>query len=489
MSKMRQVIHGEIYYPMSEDKDRILDMMHDYCSAKRFAFQRIKKNDFSGNELKNSLKPLYMIKLNQRYIADACVEAQASANKIKHDEKETKKDIHLIWGGRKNFQDYNKHKITKEQWVSDRNNQIYSRGDKTKKGNPNIRIDEIERTISINDPSERNKWIVAKIYIPLKYRNKIDYSCYDARVMYDFVTNKFTFTCSCEIDAPEIITSTEFGAIGIDTNPNGFAMTEADQYGNLVEHFFFKSEELKHVSTNKRINIINNLVILIINECLRTGKSLVIENLDFASANRKKKKYKDKNGKRLSKKLRRIFNQFPWRKMLNALEARARKMGIAVIKVGPSYTSVLGGLKYKKMYSLSIHNASALVIARKGMGLLERKDFTITEFTKEKRQNSRKKVDSRKKNIRGRTKTVNKSRKLSYEEHLTLAGRGYSIEISKKSSPWMFRCLKLPKLSPQTEELLVLRRLSICRNELDNPDQELVDSVGNLHPLELERTP
>jgi len=42
-------------------------------------------------------------------------------------------------------------------------------------------------------------------------------------------------------------------------------------------------------------------------------------------------------------------------------------------------TSILGNLKYAEPYSLNRHTAAALVIGRRGMELLERQDFTVTQ--------------------------------------------------------------------------------------------------------------
>ena len=40
----------------------------------------------------------------------------------------------------------------------------------------------------------------------------------------------------------------------------------------------------------------------------------------------------------------------PKEKIIEAIEARALKLGVLVIKVNPAYTSDLGQLKYQKLY-------------------------------------------------------------------------------------------------------------------------------------------
>ena len=57
-------------------------------------------------------------------------------------------------------------------------------------------------------------------------------------------------------------------------------------------------------------------------------------------------------------------------------------------KVNPSYTSFIGRVKYQKPLALSVHEAAAMCIARKGLGLKEKlprkmlKDFFTMEVEK-----------------------------------------------------------------------------------------------------------
>ncbi|KGZ87023.1 hypothetical protein OY32_17330, partial [Bacillus anthracis] len=46
----------------------------------------------------------------------------------------------IIFGGRKNFYERMKDKISNQEWKDLRTRQLYSRGDKSKKGNLNMRI-------------------------------------------------------------------------------------------------------------------------------------------------------------------------------------------------------------------------------------------------------------------------------------------------------------------------------------------------------------
>jgi len=122
---MKQVITGTIH---DGDFESLKQLMRDQSSCKRYALQRIHKDTLKGNDIKVACKPLYMEKLNQRYIADAVFRAQM----INHD--------HAIFGGKKNWKKLISGLITKEQWHDTRDLELYSRGDRTKNDNPNIRI-------------------------------------------------------------------------------------------------------------------------------------------------------------------------------------------------------------------------------------------------------------------------------------------------------------------------------------------------------------
>ncbi len=54
------------------------------------------------------------------------------------------------------------------------------------------------------------------------------------------------------------------------------------------------------------------------------------------------------------------------------LAARAYDAGVALRSVTPAYTSVIGAYKFARRYGLSVHQAAACSIGRRGMRLAER---------------------------------------------------------------------------------------------------------------------
>jgi hypothetical protein len=73
-----------------------------------------------------------------------------------------------------------------------------------------------------------------------------------------------------------------------------------------------------------------------------------------------------------SKKANKQMNLFAYRKIISAIKSRAEKMGVAVFEVNPAYTSQIGKMKYMKKFGISIHQAAAYVIARRGLGFKEK---------------------------------------------------------------------------------------------------------------------
>ena len=58
--------------------------------------------------------------------------------------------------------------------------------------------------------------------------------------------------------------------------------------------------------------------------------------------------------------------------MLQALTRRGLRHGFQIKQVNPAYTSIIGRFKYAEKYGLSVHEAAAFVIGRRGLGYKEK---------------------------------------------------------------------------------------------------------------------
>ena len=72
--------------------------------------------------------------------------------------------------------------------------------------------------------------------------------------------------------------------------------------------------------------------------------------------------------------------------MLNSLIRMSLRNGFSVKTVNPAYTSVIGKLKYSKNFGISVHEAAAFAIARRGLELQEQVPKEIILLLKTKLQ-------------------------------------------------------------------------------------------------------
>jgi IS605 OrfB family transposase len=360
---MRVVAHGLIYFKDPSVYGRIKELMIHWGSCKRAAYQAIHKQGLKGNDIKIYCKKNYMALLNGRYVSDAVTEASKTNQE------------HALFGGKKLWNKFVKGSISKKRWNFLRNNTLYSRGEKSHKGNPNIRI--VGNQLWVNDPV--TGWIKGKLWLS----RPVNLTCYDSRIQ--LKEGKFHVTFSWEESDPPKITDISKGVIGVDTNPNGEALTEINSSGNIQSHIFLKNEQIQFASTGKRDYDIKQMAVKIVSIAIQAGKPIVLEQLNFKN-------------KKMGKKFNRMAHNFIYRKMIEAIKSCALKSGVEVIEVPAAYTSIVGKLKYMDMYSLSIHNAAALIIGR--LGFLNKSDKVVVDVSD---QNGLLKLEAR-----GRTVSLRK---------------------------------------------------------------------------------
>ena len=160
----------------------------------------------------------------------------------------------------------------------------------------------------------------------------------------------------------EIISSRQLGAFGIDVNVDHLATSDIDRFGNTVAH---KKHPLNLYgkNNNQALALIQEVAKEIVSLAKERKKPIVLEELDF-----QKKKQALRND---SPKRARMLSSFAYRKILEAIKARAYKEGIEVLQVSPAYTSMIGHIKYAKRFGLSKHEAAAFCVGRRGLGFLE----------------------------------------------------------------------------------------------------------------------
>ena len=67
-----------------------------------------------------------------------------------------------------------------------------------------------------------------------------------------------------------------------------------------------------------------------------------------------------------------MLSSFAYQQVINGIKVNGYKFGINIKEVDPSYTSIIGKNKYAIPLGLSVHQAAAFVIARRGYAYKEK---------------------------------------------------------------------------------------------------------------------
>ena len=160
-----------------------------------------------------------------------------------------------------------------------------------------------------------------------------------------------------------VVTDQRRGAIGVDLNADHLAIAETDASGNCI-----KAWPVPLVTYGKNTHqveaLIGDAVADVVAYAREVGKPIVIERLDF----RRKKAVLEGQSRRYS----RMLSSFSYGKIKAYFLSRGCRQGVEVHQVNPAYSSVIGRVKFMERYGLSVHQAAALVLARRLLGCSER---------------------------------------------------------------------------------------------------------------------
>jgi IS605 OrfB family transposase len=111
--------------------------------------------------------------------------------------------------------------------------------------------------------------------------------------------------------------------------------------------------------------LIGDVCAKVVEQAKKSGKTLIIENLDFQK--------KRAGLKELARPAHaRMLSGFAYQQIKNNLKGRAWQEGVEVIEVNPAFTSVIGRVKFSRRYGLSVHQGAALIIGRRHLKASER---------------------------------------------------------------------------------------------------------------------
>lgn len=175
--------------------------------------------------------------------------------------------------------------------------------------------------------------------------------------------NKYYLQCTFEINNCNLsLTENAQGVIGIDFNKGFVAISQTNKYGHLIG---IDKMTYRFGSGNKTKNdlllIINKLTEL----ALKTGKDIVVEDLNFLKKKSKAIKGESKKGRKYN----RTIHGLACRMFLDKAEQICNKRNVGLIKVNPAWTSWIAKNKFCDKMKLNIHTGAAFVIARRGMNI------------------------------------------------------------------------------------------------------------------------
>jgi len=361
------------------DKGQVLALMRKFSSMVRFAYKRL-LHGVERKELKKLLSRRYGI--NTRYSDDAILLAKQNLDSCIEREQNPKK---LVFGSRELFEQLKKKHLTgkrrdelRQRWEERRHGILCSRGDKSKQGNVNLRLvnlnnqwhlrinlgngDYVWAKVIRSATRKTDKWI--GFISDLEYAGKTD-KWFPYTVRLKLRNGKVYAQFSREEKFPEVTVTKDNGVIGIDINayPFHLALVHTAKDGNLEKYERISLDKLLEGNSDKREYLSWQTAHQVLEIAKRERKALVVENLE--------KLPKGKRGDGLPK-LRQKLQKWVYKAFLQKIEIVAKRNGIQIIKVNPAYTSIIGKLKYAPLYNIDKDTAGAYVIARRGLGFKER---------------------------------------------------------------------------------------------------------------------
>ncbi len=160
-----------------------------------------------------------------------------------------------------------------------------------------------------------------------------------------------------------VVTDRKHGAIGVDLNADHLAVCGTDASGNYVQAFSVPL--VTHGKSHHQAQaIIGDAVAKVVDYAREVGKPIVMEKLDF----RQKKAALEGESPRYS----RMLSGFSYGKVRACFISRGHRQGVEVYQVNPAFSSIIGRVKFMERYGLSVHQAAALVLARRFLGCSER---------------------------------------------------------------------------------------------------------------------
>jgi len=367
-------VHARLVFLKEGDEQAVLDLMRRFSSAVRFAYQRLLEGQ-DRKELKREDGPLCtLFGLNTRYADGAIEKAQAALDSAKELGQDPRK---VVFGGREVFEQLKRKHLSgkallalKRAWKERRQGLLYSRGDATKKGNANLRLEPRDGTLWLRVNLGNGAYVRARVRTSHPHLKALLQRAY-ASLPYN-VTLRLEdgevyahFTWSEGLPPP--VHTKANGVLGIDANgdPYHLALAVVSPDGNLKRHLTLSLEEVDRApNKGARELLLWKVAHQVVALAEEHGVAVATERLKYLR--------KSKRGDGSGRHFRRNQHRFAYRSLLAKVHSLARKRGVEVLEVNPQDTSTIGMLKYAPLLHLSKDVAAAYVIGRRALGFEEK---------------------------------------------------------------------------------------------------------------------
>jgi len=373
-----------------EDREKLIKLMRKQSSAIRVAYNMLK--ELEKEKTKNPHAQIYQRlrqlfpELPTKYIDSAIYKA-----------KQYPTDKPVVFGGRKLFEKLCKNHLSgktreklKKQWRELRQGTLISIGSKADKGNRLMRFEDLNGQLHLRITTGNREFIYAKV-LREPSNSKDKWLTFMAMLLESWQTKSyFAYTVelklregevygsvSFELPTPEVKYTKENGVIAIDTNasPIHLAIAEVSKTGELLSYQTISLHHLLGLSQNSKDHQEWILAHQIVDFAIQKGKAIAIENL------KKLKRGSRGDGKA---ELRKRLHHWNAKKFMQKLKRVAMLKGVEVVEVNPTYTSVIGMLKYAPQLSIDKDIASAYVIGRRALGFKEDMPENYDKLLKDK---------------------------------------------------------------------------------------------------------
>ena len=329
---------------LSEEEEKALqNLFFAFGKARRLCYSLRQKYELKGRMSRSEIirRVQELTGLNSRYVKDAYAT-------IEH------LPPHVTFGGLRNQRLREKGKITKEEYKKRRNSIIYARGEKSRKGNLNMRIVEIacEKYLRVNVGDR--KWLFLKLFIPEKYmekyakylngshpysvliKRKDDDEGYDVRI---------TIRAECNVNEGSRI-------IALDMNKSHIDFCVMDKkHKDVVAIGKINTSELQNTRSEKREHQIKKVAHKVKNLAKHFNADVFIGKLRTS-------KFKS------HRKANRIVHQMPQFKLRKWIKHICMKNGVRCEERSEANTTKVGRM-LSYILGLDVHKCSAIAFALK----------------------------------------------------------------------------------------------------------------------------